>query len=294
MLRSRPLGTSPKAKNSERARLLSVPMNPTRERSSLAEQVAAAADAVRTSPQALGPRMALFQLDCVMGNWIRARAQLAMMARLDAEASSLAQLYEQLIQSEDEREAVFAGSARPVALGEPTPWMAMLARALELDASGQAAASRDLRARALDDANAQPGSVDGSAFGWIMDADPRLGPVLELVVAGNYRWLPFEHLRHLRADQPKDLRDAVWQPANVTLANGSEVRVFIPTRYPGSASHHDDAVRLARLTLWEGGEENEAIGYGQRIFATDVDDKPLLEVRSLAIEPVPAGGRALA
>jgi type VI secretion system protein ImpE len=261
---------------------------------SIAEQVAAASDAVRSSPQALGPRMALFQLDCVMGNWTRARAQLAMMARLDAEASSLAQLYDQLIQSEDEREAVFAGSARPVALGEPTPWMAMLAKALELDASAQVAASRDLRARALDDANAQPGSVDGTAFGWIMDADPRLGPVVELVVAGNYRWLPFEHLRHLRAEPPKALRDAVWQPATVTLANGSEIRVSIPSRYPGSASHGDDAVRLARLTVWEGTDEGETMGYGQRMFATDVDDKPLLDVRSLDIEPLPAGVHALA
>jgi type VI secretion system protein ImpE len=261
-------------------------MEPARDRCSLAEQVAAAADSVRTSPQALGPRMALFQLDCVMGNWTRARALLAMMARLDAEASSLAQLYDQLIQSEAEREAVFAGSARP--------WMAMLAKALELDASGQAAASRDLRARALDDANAQPGSVDGTAFGWIMDADPRLGPVLEVVVAGNYHWLPFEHLRHLRAEPPKALRDAVWQPANVTLANGSEIRVFIPSRYPGSASHRDDAVRLAKLTLWEGTEDGEAIGYGQRMFATDVDDKPLLDIRFLEIEQLPAGVRALA
>jgi type VI secretion system protein ImpE len=262
-------------------------------RRSLADEIASAMEAIRAAPQSMAPRMALFQLDCVTGNWVRARTQLTTMAHLDAEAMMLARLYEQLIQSETEREDVFAGRKRPVVLGPPTPWLAMMAQGLEHDAAGERDASRDLRARARAEAPARPGTLDGTAFTWIMDADPRLGPTLEVVVDGQYRWLPFEHIRRLRADAPAALRDLVWQPVALTLANDSDVKAFVPARYPNSAGHADDAVRLARTSIWVGPDQDQQIGCGQRLLATDVDDYPILAVRKLDFEPASPGAAAL-
>jgi type VI secretion system protein ImpE len=270
-----------------------MPVQPSGEHAGLAEQVAAAVDTIRANPQALAPRMALFQLDCVTGVWQRARAQLATMAKLDPEAALFAQLYERLIQSEGEREAVFAGRVPPVAVGEPSAWMAMLAKALEFEAKGDAASARDFRARALEEAPARPGSIDGADFAWIMDADPRLGPTLEVVVDGNYRWLALENVLRLRAPPPKALRDAVWQKVDLTLANKSEIRAFVPVRYPGSASHPNEAVQLARLTIWENDEDETERGYGQRLLATDAGDRALLDLRRLEFTSAPAGARKL-
>ncbi len=67
----------------------------------------------------------------------------------------------------------------------------MLAQALEHDAVGEGAAAAELRRQALELAEPTAGTIDGQAFAWIMDADPRLGPVLEVIVNGTYRWLPF-------------------------------------------------------------------------------------------------------
>jgi type VI secretion system protein ImpE len=261
-------------------------------RRSLAEEVAAAMTAVRAAPQSLEPRMALFQLDCVTGNWERARRQLGTMAALDSEAAMLAVLGERLIRSEEEREQVFAGQSSPIVVGPPRPWIAMLARALAHDAAGEREAALRLRSGARDEAPARPGTMDGISFSWIMDADLRLGPVLEVVVDGNYRWLPFEHIRWLRAGPPTDLMDLIWQPVDLCLANDADLKAFVPVRYPGSAHHADDAVRLARVSLWLGEETEQQIGYGQRLLATDRDDYPFLDLRRLEFAPVPVPAAA--
>lgn len=248
----------------------------------LRDEIDAAMAAVRASPQAIEPRIALFQLACVAADWQRARTQLATMAKLDAEYAVLAQVYSHLVAAEAARTRVFAGDEQPVVLGRPAAWLAMLAQALGCDRVGDAQAASALRARAREDATPRAGTLDGQPFAWIMDADPRLGPVLEVIADGQYRWLPFDGLRGLHAQPPQAMRDLVWQPVTVQLANGTELAAFVPTRYPGSEAH-GDAVRLARETRWveAGGEQ---VGAGQRMLATDRGDHALLDVRRLRFD----------
>lgn len=246
----------------------------------LAGELAAAMAAVRSSPQAIEPRMALFQLACVVGQWDRARAQLDTMAQLDAELLLLSRIYGRLIDAEAMRRRVFAGSEQPVALGEPPAWLAMMAQALQLDERGEAAAARELRQRGRQDAAARPGTIGTDAFAWIMDADPRLGPTLEVIIEGQYRWLPLDALEELRAEAPKAMRDLVWQPVALRLAGGSELAAFVPTRYPGSELEDDDAVRLAKETRWIE-KDGEQWGFGQRLLATDGGDHAFLDIRAL-------------
>jgi type VI secretion system protein ImpE len=255
----------------------------------LAGELAAAMAAVRSSPQSIEPRMALFQLACILGQWDRARTQLDTMAQLDAELLLLARIYGRLIDAETTRRRVFAGSEQPVALGEPPAWLAMMAQALQLDGRGEAAAAaRELRERGRQDAAARSGTINTDAFAWIMDADPRLGPTLEVIVEGQYRWLPLEGLEELRAEAPKAMRDLVWQPVALRLAGGSELAAFVPTRYPGSELEEDDAVRLAKETRWVE-KDGEQWGFGQRLLATDGGDHAFLDVRALRL----GGGGAI-
>jgi type VI secretion system protein ImpE len=107
--------------------------------------------------------------------------------------------------------------------------------------------------------------------------------VLEAVINGRYYWVPFSRLTRIDIEPPTDLRDIVWMPAHLQFENGGESVALIPTRYPGSESSTDGLVVLARKTIWEETAPDTPYGLGQRILATDVDDVPLMDVRTITI-----------
>src|SRR5262245_44969063 len=207
-------------------------------------------DRVRTQPGVAKVRVFLFQLLCVLGQWERARTQLKVLSDLDASTLAMVNVYGRALSCEILREEVFAGRRTPLILGEPLPWMAMLVEALEMESQGAYTKACEIRARAMEQALAVPGSIDGAPFEWIADADPRLGPVCEMLIDGKYYWVPFERIELLAIEKPHDLRDVVWLPANVRLTNGGEWAALIPARYPGSEDDTDNAVRVGRKTVW--------------------------------------------
>ncbi len=246
---------------------------------------------VRSQPGAAPLRVFLFQLLAVMGQWPRALTQLQTAAELDAGALAMLGTYREALRCEELRTAIFAGQASPTVFGRPEPWMALMLEALQLDAQGErekdggkhekAAA---LRAQGLEAAPATAGRIDDQPFAWIADADSRLGPMLEAIVNGRYYWIPFARLRRIQLEKPTDLRDMVWTPATLTLANGGETVALVPTRYPGSERADDASLALARSTAWRQPTETTAFGLGQRVIATDGGDYPLLDARIVELE----------
>jgi type VI secretion system protein ImpE len=154
-------------------------------------------------------------------------------------------------------------------------------------AKGEFAAASELRRRAFEEAPAVGGTVDGRRFEWLGDADTRLGPVLEVILEGCYRWVPFCRIRRVHFEKPSDLRDLVWLPAQFVWTNGGEASGHIPTRYPNTENSADSALRLARKTEWENKEGEACIGLGQRTFATESTDYPMLECRIIDFEHPP-------
>ena len=129
------------------------------------------------------------------------------------------------------------------------------------------------------------GSVNGEAFEWLADADPRLGPLLEAIINGKYYWVPLYRIRTITIEEPSDLRDFVWTAVQFTWTNDGEAVGFIPTRYPGSENSENHLIRLARQSDWlEQG--NVQIGIGQRLLATETTDYPLLDIRSIEFAPI--------
>jgi type VI secretion system protein ImpE len=239
---------------------------------------------VRAQPADSKLRVFLFQLLCVLGHWERARDQLKALGELDAGSFPLVHLYGAAITCELLRREVFTGERTPVMLGEPLPWLALLLQALAAEAQGKRAEAKALRADALEQADAVPGTVDGEAFEWIADADSRLGPVCEAVIEGRYYWVPFERLRVVALEAPSDLRDVLWMPAHLGLVNGGEAAALIPARYPGSESDPDGLIRLARKTEWEEVAAETFHGKGQRMLATDANEYSLLNVRRIELQ----------
>jgi type VI secretion system protein ImpE len=237
-------------------------------------------DQIRSKPSDAKLRTFLFQLLCVLGQWDRALNQLNVAGELDASTLAMVQTYREAIQCEALRAEIFAGLRAPVIFGEPQPWMAQLAEALKLDATDPAAAA-SLRDQAFDTAPASPGSIDGTRFDWLADADSRLGPVLEAIVNGRYVWVPFMRIARIEIDPPTDLRDAVWTAATFTWSNGAQTVGLIPTRYPGSVDAADDALKLARRTEWSGDYP-----LGQRMFTSGEADYPLMDARVIEFDAI--------
>jgi type VI secretion system protein ImpE len=243
---------------------------------------------VRARPEDPKLRIFLFQLLCLVGKWDRALNQLSVAATLDASALAMAQAYGDAVRCEAIRTDVFEGRKSPMIFGQPDQWLALLIESMLVAGRGEPGRSQELRARAFDEAPATAGTLDGRPFSWIADADSRIGPVLEAVINGRYYWVPFSRLLKIAMDEPEDLRDMVWMPAHLQFENGGESVAFVPTRYPGSEASNDGLIVLARKTVWEEIAEDTFRGLGQRVIATDVDDIPLLDVRSIVLTPAAA------
>lgn len=240
-------------------------------------------DAVRAHPSDAKLRIFLFQLLCVLGQWSRALNQLEVAAGLDPAALPMKQTYGDAIRCEVMREQVFEGRKSPMVFGQPEQWIALLIESLLVAGKGQAGESQRLRDQAFAQADAVSGTLDGKAFEWIADADSRIGPVLEAVINGRYYWVPFSRLSKIVIEPPADLRDMVWMPANLLFENGGESVALVPTRYPGSEKSAEGVITLARKTTWEPMGDDAYRGIGQRIFATDAGEWPLMEVRSIEL-----------
>ena len=236
---------------------------------------------VRRNPADPKPRIFLAQLLMVLGQWDRALTQLNVVSEMDAGAIPMTRAYSAAIQCERLRASIFKGERSPLIFGDPEPWLALVVQALAALAAGRRDQADAIRAEAFEAAPATAGSLNGTAFEWIADADSRLGPILEVLLNGAYYWVPFHRIAAIAFEPPADLRDLVWLPAQFTWANGGQAVGFVPTRYVGTETAEDSALQLSRKTEWLGSES--FAGRGQRVLATSADEVPLLEVRELRL-----------
>ena len=237
---------------------------------------------VRAAPNDAKLRVFLFQLMAVMGQWERAATQLKVCNDQDPSTLLMAQVCGPALAAENLRAEIFAGNRSPLLLGQPEEWVGWLLQAHKHFADGQYDAATELRDKAFEAAPATSGTLNGTPFEWIADADQRFGPILEAIVDGKYYWVPFSHVREIAIEAPSDLRDLVWVPAILTLVAGAQKVALLPVRYPGTEKSRDGAALLARKTDWveQGGI---SVGVGQRLLATDASETPLLEVRKIIL-----------
>lgn len=247
---------------------------------------------VRKAPRDGRLRTFLFQMFCVTGEWDRALTQLTVAAELDPAAYPMQQTYQSAIRCEILREKVFRGERSPTVLGDPGTWLPLLMEATRLLANGQFAEAQRLRDEAFDGAPETPGALNDADFAWIADSDPRLGPVMEVFLNGNYMWVPFFRIKAVHIEAPADLRDQVWMPARFTWTNEGEAVGFIPTRYPGTLAAKDPALMLAKKTDWMEIGPDWSVPLGQRVLVTDVEETALMDVRKLLISPAEADADA--
>lgn len=235
-------------------------------------------EAARQDPADIPTRLFLFQLLALARDWDKAASQLTTLARLAPETQMLSVVYGQAIAAEREREAVFDGISRAPIHGLST-WAGGVSEALHLTAQQKFDEAEAVRAAAFDAAPDTPGTLDDRKFDWIADADATFGPTVEAIIGGHYGLLPFDQIAEISAEGPRDLRDLVWYPVEITMKSGPRVAALLPVRYPGASD--DPGERLSRTTSWR----DDGSGRGQHLWMlSDDSETGLLGVRSLKFD----------
>lgn len=213
-------------------------------------------EAVRANPSDAKHRLAFADLLIVLGDFERADTHLNAAQNLDVSYGMAVALTRQLI-----RAAIWRGET----FDKGRPPELVTARTAEVDVALAALlAERDGSDAAVDDSDilmALTGTVDERAFtGW-RDADDRTAGVLELLTStGNYVWVPLEHVRAIRLDPVERLRDIVWRPAEVDIADGPTGVVYLPVIYHAAAAEQTAQHRLGRATDWIEGPRVRGLG----------------------------------
>jgi type VI secretion system protein ImpE len=209
---------------------------------------------LRDNPTDVNGRTFLFELLCFAGEYERAQKHLDVLAGQGPDAATGALLYRAALHADRMRSQLFIQREYP-----------------EVHA-GDAPVS---------------GILNGQPFESIEDADPRIGPRLEIFAAGQVMWLPLAHIAAVEMEPPKRLRDLLWPPALVRTGpafKGTELgEVLMPALSPLSFRHKDDQVRLGRATVWEEQESGDVVPFGQKMFLVDGEEFPILELRHLEI-----------
>jgi type VI secretion system protein ImpE len=221
----------------------------------LEEAITALGDALRSDPTDVRRRTFLFELLCFAGEYDRAERQLDVLAREDQDAMAGAMLYRGALHAERVRQDMFGPGGMPP--------------------------------------SAQPASVSGTLngrpFRSMLDADPRIGPRLEIFAAGQYTWLPLQHVGSVVMQPPRRVRDLLWAP--VIVRPSEQMRelelgeVLMPVLTPSAWRHADPLVRLGRATDVEERDDGTEIPVGQKLWLIDDDEVPVLELRELVIHP---------
>lgn len=236
---------------------------------------------IRKEPSTSKYRIYLFQLLCVMGDYKRAMTQLNVAADMDDDSKLMRQVCGPLLNCEALREKIFSGSHSPLVFGEPDEWLGLMVQALAPSGKKEHQAAKKLRDKAINMAEPVPGTINGEPFEWLADADSRLGPVLEIIVEGRYYLAALSNIKKIMISEPCDLRDVIWLPVSVVWKNDGQSVGFIPTRYQGSEQEKEDAVLLAKKTLWKEVYKNVFYGLGQRMLITDETDYSIMDVREI-------------
>lgn len=206
---------------------------------------------LREHPADSAQRTFLFELLCFSGDFDRAEKQLGVLAQGAPNAELGAVLYYSALHAERLRHGVFDRQEFPAGKSSTSP----------------------------------EGKVNGKPFRTLRDADPDIGPRLEVFAAGAYLWIPFEHIASVEIEPPKRLRDTLWTPAFVKTGpsfKGTELgEVLIPAIYPFSWKNSNESVWLGRVTDWAADDEGHEYPSGQKTFLLDDEEVPFLEVRSL-------------
>lgn len=247
----------------------------------LDEAIAAAQAALRKAPTDLGARVLLAELLAFAGNLERADVILDAASTIDPSTAMVIAEFRQLVRADMARRQLFRDGRVPEFLAEPTEVQRLQLAALvalrtgdAAEASNQASAAEAARPRVR-------GKHGQTSFDDFRDVDDLLAGSFEvLTTTGKYYWIPTERVLSVEFHAPKRPRDLLWRRASMSVNEGPDGDVYIPTIYATDETI-TDGLRLGRETDWRQANDGPVRGVGQRVFLAGDDDVALMDLTTL-------------
>jgi type VI secretion system protein ImpE len=236
---------------------------------------------VKAAPADQGKRLFLFELLAFAGDLDRARRQIDAVQYGKPELDTAVLGYRKLLDAEEVRRRVFRDGIMPQFFVPPPESLGKRLEAVNSLRAQKFTEAAELLAQASEAAPPFHGKLNDKPLDALRDCDDLFGPVLEVMVHGNYYWLPLEQVNSLTLAAPKFPRDLLWAPAKLTVRDGPAGDAFLPVLYPNSHEHPNDQVKLGRMTDWKQAEGGPVQGVGLRMLLVGDEASSLPEWREL-------------
>ena len=243
--------------------------------------IESALNLVKSNPTDDSARIFLFELSCFSGDWERAARQLDVIGHQKVNAMIGSKIYTENFEAERARIDYFAKGTKPEFLMPPPVYVQDLVVANHSLVNGDEAQARELLESVEEKRPAFKCSVNGESFSDFRDYNDLTACVFEVILKGQYMWLPFEQVEKIEFFDRKSLRDVYWMQAQVEMINGTNGEMFLPALYANSWKNADDHVRLGRTVEWLEAGEDVYIGEGIKLFSMNGRDKTILDFKTL-------------
>ena len=245
----------------------------------LEEAITAMNDEVRSRPSDVDARGFLIELLCIAGRAERADVHLETVARLDPKATLGVALIRHLIRAEQWRQQFHTEGRLPEFLTEPSDDLQLHLRASILLREGDGVEA----ARLLDEAEEKRprirGSSGGATFDDFRDLDDLTASFLEVLTSnGKYYWIPLERIVRIELHKPARPRDVIWRRASMSVRDGPDGEIYLPSIYAPAGADLEPAERLGRASDWTGGDGAPVRGRGLRTFLVGDEARTILEL----------------
>ena len=242
----------------------------------LTDAIDAASKAVKQAPADVGRRVLLAEFLLFAGEFERADTLLDAAAALEPGAMLVIAEFRQLLRAATARRQVVREDRVPEFLKAPTESETHLLRALVAIRAGDLAAAANAAQAAEAARPAVSGIRDGTRFADFRDADDLISGSFEvLTTTGKYFWIPIDQVESIEFHPPQRPRDLFWRRCGMTVRDGPDGDVYLPSVYDTATAVNDD-LRLGRATDWSAAMPIR--GSGQRVFLVGDDGVPINEL----------------
>jgi len=246
----------------------------------LALALSLSAQEVKQKPKDVAARVLFAELCCIAGDLERADKQLQTLLTLSPELAFTTSNWRQLIRAAYSRANVYHEGEVPTLIAEVTPAIEVaLAQLVALRSNDKSAMDETLN-QSVNTPSATHFAINGAVCFEFRDLDDVNANILEFLgTNGKYFWVDLCQVESITFEKPQRPLDLLWRKCNLTISNGSDGVVFMPTVYP--FTQEDPECLLGRSTAWQNQLGCE-LGSGLREFLVNDDVLSVMELESIA------------
>jgi type VI secretion system protein ImpE len=249
----------------------------------LDEAIAAMDIEVRDHATCVDRRAVLAELLCFAGNLERADVILDAISDIDPGTAVGVAMFRQLIRAEQARQQFYTEGRLPEFHSRPDQEMELELRAASALRAGSVQEANALLAERETVRQPTRGMADDAVFEDFRDLDDLNAAHLEVLTpSGKYFWIPTSSIAAIEFRKPEKRRDLLWRRAHLSINEGPDAEVFMPTIY--CCKEASPAHRLGHQTDFDGLQGGPICGKGLREFLVGDRSKTILQLNRIQFQ----------